>query len=113
MKGGGDGAPAQEEKKGGDAPVKAQTKVVMQRIPTASYYFSGQLADYWETILGEQQWLGGGSTPSKADAEALKHLDGKHPYPGLYPNLYAWFSMCGRFKPERMATWPDGECPIP
>ena len=38
---------------------------------------------------------------SQADAEALKHLDGRHPNPALYPNLFGWWSMCGRFKPER------------
>jgi len=83
------------------------------RIPTAAAYFSGQLADYWENILSESQWLLGGNTPSKADAEALTHLGGKHPNPQLYPHLFAWHSMVGRFKEDRVATWPDGECPIP
>ena len=73
----------------------------------------GPLADYWEALLIDQQWLSGEDYPSKADAEALKHLGGKYPNPSLYPNLFGWYSMCGRFQPNRIATWKEGVCPIP
>ena len=61
----------------------------------------GPLADHWEEILSESTWLGGGETPSQADAQALKHLNKKYPNPAIYPNLFGWYSMCARFTPAR------------
>ena len=80
------------------APAHSNTSVGSSNI---SSYFGGPLADYWELLLEEQQWLSGSNDPSQADAEALKHLGGRHPNPAIYPNLFGWWSMCGRFKPER------------
>lgn len=92
------------------APVQSNTSAGHSNI---SSYFGGPLADHWELLLEDQQWLSGSNDPSQADAEALRHLGGRHPNPALYPNLFGWWSMCERFKPERQQSWAAGTCPIP
>jgi tRNA-binding EMAP/Myf-like protein len=105
--------PAAGGKPAAGKPAGSAPKQQFLTIPTPVSYFGGRLADFWEEILEEQQWLLGGNTPSKAESEALKHLDGKYPNPNLYPNLFAWHTMAGRFSAKKQEEWPEGKCPMP
>ena len=72
-----------------------------QGIPTMqlkSGFFSGPIADLWEEVLDQQQWLGG-TKLSQADAEATKIIMGQFPNPNTHPNLFAWCAIATKFQP--------------
>lgn len=108
--------PAGGDKKDKPAPNAAAGNAPKpQGIPTMELkagFFSGPIADLWEEILENQQWLGGAKL-TQADAEASRIIKGQFPNPDLHPNLFAWCAIATKFTDIIMKGWPAGECPLP
>ena len=77
---------------------------------STSKYFSGACANKWESLLIDTQYLLG-SSPTQADAAAIKQMGALKPNPMTHPNLFAWAAIVGKFKESNMGKWKAGELP--
>lgn len=67
--------------------------------------FSEALDDIEAQLASGAQWLSGANMPGAADAEAFAKVKDQRPDPRVYPNTFAWYSMVGKFSPEKQASW--------
>ena len=57
-----------------------------------------------EKKLANAMWLGG-AQPTQADREAIETFT-TCPSPREFPNVFAWYSICGKIHPSIRAQWP-------
>ena len=57
-----------------------------------------------EKKLANAMWLGG-AQPSQADREAIESIT-VCPSPREFPNVFAWYSICGKIHPSIRGNWP-------
>lgn len=58
----------------------------------------------WEKDLRGKQYFGG-DAPSAKDCAAVEEIGTDAPHPLLYPNLFAWWTIVHRFRPEIQHSW--------
>ena len=62
------------------------------------------MCDALEKKLANAMWLGG-AQPTQADREAIETFT-TCPSPREFPNVFAWYSICGKIHPSIRAQWP-------
>ena len=47
-----------------------------------------------------------GNSLSSLDKEVVEEIGNTLLNPDEYPHTFAWFSLCGRYTPEKRNSWP-------